>query len=238
MKIRGKVVWVSAALVAALLLCLGGPFAKAQDSKINLFGGYSFASGNCFGTCVIDPGFHGYAAAFTYNFNRHIGLEANFSGHNGTPTIYHNFPTASSTGGISKQNENIYIYTFGPRVALAVGNFSLFSHFLVGATHIDGNSTNQCIDATGTGGTTCDSTAVVTQNELSGNGFATKIGGGVDWNHKSWGIRILEVDFVHGQIYATNTPVSCPDCGKSSQNQSGNAFELSTGITFNFGHMN
>lgn len=233
--------WVS--LVAVFLLYVAGPSAKAQDSKMDVYGGYSFATHSCFGTCALeefaDPGLQGYTAAFAYNFNRHIGLEANFSGHNGTPTIEHDYPTTADTGEFYKQNQNLYIYTFGPRISVDVGNFSLFSHFLVGATHVDGNEQNQCIPATGTGEVeTCSSTAVVKVGTLSGNGFATKVGGGVDWNHHSWGIRILEVDYLHGQIYATDTPVACTSCEKFSEDVSGSAFELSAGVTFNFGGMN
>lgn len=229
--------WVS--LVTLFLLCLAGSAAQAQDSRLQVFGGYSFATHSCFGTCVLDevkdPGLHGYTAAFVYNFNSHLGLEANFSGHNGTPTIEHDYPTPFGTGEIDKQNQNLYIYTFGPRLSIDVGDFSLFAHFLVGGTHVSGNAQQQCTAATGEGGETCGSTANVTTDTLSGSGFATKIGGGVDWNHKRWGIRILEVDYLDGQFYATDTPVACPDCAKTSEDTSGAAFELSTGLTFNFG---
>ena len=131
--------WVS--LVTLFLLCLAGSAAQAQDSRLQVFGGYSFATHSCFGTCVLDevkdPGLHGYTAAFVYNFNSHLGLEANFSGHNGTPTIEHDYPTPFGTGEIDKQNQNLYIYTFGPRLSIDVGDFSLFAHFLVGGTHVE-----------------------------------------------------------------------------------------------------
>src|SRR5580692_6715283 len=140
---------VSLLLAAAFALCLGGS-GKAQDSvpKMQVFGGYSYGTNSCFGECFFDPGLHGYTAAATYNFNRHIGLEANFSGHNGSATLDHELPTSSENGFLDTVNENIYVYTFGPRLSLPVGDFSLFTHFLVGGTHVDENGKDQCLLAT------------------------------------------------------------------------------------------
>jgi hypothetical protein len=224
---------VSFAVVAAFALWLGGAAAKAQDSgpKMQVFGGYSFGTNNCFGGCS-DPGLHGYTAAFVYNLNKHIGLEANFSGHNGTSTTDQSLPTSTNDGFRDKVDENIYVYTFGPRLSVPVGKFSLFSHLLVGAGNLNATSTDQCL--VHTGGTTCGFTS--STDKVHGTGFAAKFGGGVDWNHKSWGIRILEVDYVHGQLFANDT---CSTCSNPNEgfDATGHAFELATGVTFNFGGM-
>ena len=237
MTIKRSVMSVSVAVVVALLFCLGGPAAKAQDSKMQVFGGYSFQTNNCFALCVTspDPALHGYALAFAYNFNRHVALEANFSGHNGTPTVFNDTPTTTDTGDTERVNENVYLYTFGPKFSIPVGAFSLYSHVLVGATHTASFITDQCLPATTTGDVeTCSSTAQVTEEMLHSNGFAAKVGGGVDWNHKRWGIRILEVDYVHGQVYGTSF---CSICQSESEDKSVSAFELASGVTFNFGSM-
>jgi hypothetical protein len=238
MEMKNKTWVVSVALVAACLLCLGGSAAQAQDSKMNLFGGYSFGT-NCFGTfssCTIgDPALHGYALAFAYSLGHHIALEANFSGHNGTPTTEKELPSSTGTGFLDEVSQGIYVYTFGPKFSEPVGNFTLFSHILVGGVHAYSIFKDQCIPATGTGEVgTCSTTAVVTSESVHSNGFAAKVGGGVDWNHHRWGIRILEVDYVHGQLFSTEL---CPGCQNFSFDSSGNAFELSTGVVFNFGGM-
>jgi hypothetical protein len=68
-----------------------------------------------------------------------------------------------------------------------------------------------------------------------GDGFAAKFGGGVDWNHRRWGIRILEVDYIHAQLFTSNL---CNTCTVTEGfDTTGNAFEMSTGVTFNFGGM-
>jgi len=224
-----KKMCVSVVAMTALAVSLGSA-ARAQDSvpKMQVFGGYSFGTNNCFGGCF-DPGLHGYTAAFTYNFNRHLGLEANFSGHNGVVTIDESLPQGTNNGFIDKVGQDLYVYTFGPRLSVPVGNFSLFSHILVGATHVHAVSTEQCLQATGGG--TCFNPF---NDHVTGNGFAGKFGGGVDWNHRRWGIRILEVDYIRGQIFTTTT---CASCNTSKFDGSGNAFELATGVTFNFGGM-
>lgn len=229
-----KKTWVSLAVVIALFLSFGGSIAKAQDSKMDVFGGYSFATGNCFNACDIDdPGFHGYALAYAYNLNRHIALEANFSGHNGTETTYSYAPTTDSTGYQYQSNVNIYTYTFGPRFSIPVGSFTLFSHILVGAAHLNSTETDTCLPATGSDEEGCGNPSKY-HYVYNGSGFATKIGGGVNWNHKRWGIRILEADFVHGEVSTKERY----DGGNSYQYvSSGSGFELATGVTFNFGGM-
>lgn len=230
-----KKTWVSLAVLAACLVGFGGLPARAQ-SKMQVYGGYSFGTNSCFGSCYEDPGLQGYTAAFTYNFNRHIGLEANFSGHNGSTITDSETPTSSDTGYQYKVGQNIYVYTFGPRFTLPLGNFALFSHVLVGASYISANETDSCIPATGTGEVeTCGSND---RWKWHGDGFASKFGGGVDWNHKNIGIRILEVDYIHGQLFTTEDEPSCAGCGTYKFDASGNAFEMSAGLTFNFGGMN
>jgi len=226
---------VSFAIVAALVLCLGGTVARAQDSKMDVFAGYSYSTNNCFESCdLYDPGLHGYALAFAYNLNHHIALEANFSGHNGTQTTYSYAPTSSDDGYKDQTNANVYTYVFGPRFSIPVGSFSLFAHVLVGAAHVNATDSETCIPATGTGDVETCGTPVVDHYVEHGSGFATKAGGGVNWNHKRWGIRILEANFVHGEVNTSERY----DSGEVYQYvSSGNGFELSTGVTVYFGSM-
>lgn len=224
-------------LVLSLLgfiLCLSGIAAQAQDTgKISVFGGYSFLSnswgngciGACFGGGTTE--LHGYAASADYSFNNHIGMEANFSGHNGSPVFQSGTAAGSNNGYIYREPQDLYTLTFGPKVSLPVGNFTLFTHFLVGVAHGHEGFNYTCIQApSGTCGSSSSTSA-------SGTGFAYRTGAGVDWNHGHWGIRILEVDYVHPSIYVTESCSTCTTLG--SFDISGNNFELSTGVTFNFG---
>jgi hypothetical protein len=93
--------------------------------------------------------------------------------------------------------------------------------------HSHQESTDICIPAT-TPGSTCSGTPDTTV--LKGSGMAFKTGAGLDWNHGRWGIRILEVDYVHGSTSATCSLGCTPVIGL---NLGANNFELATGLTFN-----
>lgn len=225
---------VSFVVALALALCLGS-IARAQDSKMDVFGGYSYSTNNCFNSCdLYDPGLHGYELAFAYNLNHHIALEANFSGHNGTQTTYSYAPTSSDTGYQYQSNANIYTYVFGPRFSVPVGSFSVYGHVLVGAAHVNATDKEACLAATGTGDVETCGTPATDHYVYNGSGFATKVGGGLNWNHHRWGIRILEADFVHGEV---NNTERYDDGQKYQFVSSGSGFELATGVIFNFGSM-
>ncbi len=214
--------------VLVLTLVFTGASAHAQDGKISLFGGYSFGTNTYYNG---DPGLHGYAASAVLNFNKHVGLEANFSGHNGTTQVYSDSYSGDNTyTDVARQD--LYALTFGPKLSIPVGHFSLFTHFLVGAARVHDGETETCTPTTGSEG--CSSSYPY-QYSTHGNGFAFKTGGGVDWNNGWWGVRILEVDYVRTEVYGTETQ-TCATCGGVSTYKfdSGiNNFELATGFTFN-----
>ena len=183
----------------------------------------------CVASCGggLTTGLHGYTVAGSYAFTNHLGIEADFAGNNGSPTIFSAPVTATANGQVETEGQDFYTYTFGPILTLPVGNFSLFTHFLVGGVHGHESFTDKCIQSAGAG--TCFTTST---SDAHGNGFAFKTGGGVDWNHGHWGIRILEVDFVHANTFVTEL------CGGCTQLQSfgitADDFALATGFTFNF----
>jgi hypothetical protein len=213
-----------------LAVCMTSGTTQAQ-SKFNVFGGYSYGTNNIEYGCECDPGLHGYAGSFTYNLAPHIGLEGAFTGHNGTNTIYNEPVSANNYQDTQTAKQGLYTYTFGPRFSLPEGNFSLFSHFLVGGTHLSETLTYICTPPTGS-----EDTCTGDTNNVYGSGFAFKTGAGVDWNHGGWGIRILEVDYIHSDLYAKATETqSSTTYTPTSFDISGNSFELATGVTFNFG---
>jgi len=223
-------------LVLGLTICLAGVPARAQEGKSGVFVGYSYGTNNFYN---YDPGINGYAFSYWYNFNKHIGLEGSFSGHNGTDQIYYVAATADDDGYNENLRQDLYTYTFGPRISMPIGHFTVFTHFLVGANHIHEGYTETCTNATGEEEETCGS--YWPENSGSkGYGFAFKTGAGVDYNHGLWGIRILEVDYVHGEAYSKeNYSEGVPSDILYSETYtywgSSNDFELATGVTFTFG---
>lgn len=217
---------VAVALLLGMTVCTASR-AGAQTSRFNVFGGYSYGTNNFY--TGGDPAMHGYGASFAVNVNNHIGFEGSFTGHNGTPTLYNRPATSTNYGYFDRAKEGLYDYTFGPRLFQNVGNFSLFTHFLVGAVHFSATETDTCTPPTSGG--SCGGVNPYISTE-KGTGFAFKTGGGADWNHGHWGIRILEVDYVRGEMLAAFSD----NAGNSySATNSANNFELTTGITFNFG---
>jgi hypothetical protein len=220
--------------VAGLAVCFSGSAAKAQ-SKMQVFGGYAYGGGStnnyCYYYCT-PPSFprQGFEASFGYNFSTHVGIEAAFDGFNGTQT------PESSPVGTGNNGENIkdkgssYLYTFGPRLTYPVGDFSLYTHLLVGGAHVHDNYTETCIPY---GSGTCGSPDPYTETD-SGNGMAFKIGGGVDWNHGVWGIRIVQLDYVHSQLSLSGSDNETYSPTFSSY-APGSSYEVAAGVTINFG---
>ncbi|HUK30599.1 MAG TPA: outer membrane beta-barrel protein [Candidatus Acidoferrum sp.] len=221
-------------LAVGLVICLTGASAHAQDSKMSVFAGYSFGTSNngCQFEECFDPTLHGYAASFTYNFNRHFALEANFSGRNGDNTLFSQPVTSSENGENFFERQDMYFYTFGPRLTMPVGKFSIYTHFLVGAATIHTGTIDKCILSS-----TADSECFSTETSSAhGTGFALKVGGGADWNHGRWGIQILEVNFIRTEIQTTAN--DCVGCTPFMTPFAANNVELTTGVKFNFGGKN
>ena len=216
---------MSGVLVLGMLLCLSGAPAQAQGvPKIDIFVGYSYLVNNI---NSLDPGIHGYALSGVYNFNRHIGFEAAVTGNHGNSITFQNIQPANHFSDIENVHQDVVTAVFGPKLTQPVGNFDLFAHFLVGVMHQreGGEDVEVC-----TGCTTSHFGGDATT-------FGMKVGGGVDWNHGRWGIRILELDFVHG---AGEANFLCTGCGAGATNTgelSSPDVQLAAGVKFRFGGM-
>jgi len=164
------------------LLGLSAMSVQAQDmSKITLFGGYS-ALDSGFGTDFYGrQTLQGYTLQGTANLNDHVGITADFSGHNGSEVISN---CTDCTPG--KQLQDVYFFTFGPTLTQNVGKVNIFAHFLAGGVHSHVSCTD-CEDPTNTA-------------------FAAIVGGGVDYNaSRHWGLRLIQMDFAfaHATQYCT-----------------------------------
>ena len=103
------------ALWLAPLVVLFAMQGFAQDSKVDIFGGYSYVRS--------DPGFSlpagnasGWEGALTYNWNNWLALKADFDGHYCCDQTMHNF-------------------LFGPQINLGHGKVKPYLHGLVGGSH-------------------------------------------------------------------------------------------------------
>lgn len=229
-----------------LLMSLGAGSAKAQDNgKISVFAGYSWTTNNIDSSIEnfaeeypgATTGLSGYTASAVYNFTNNVGLEANFDGHNGSPTVYSCTSAESDcndgdTSETYQLRQDLYTYTFGPKFTAPVGNWAIWGHVLVGGVHAhEGFSDHECYTEEGSLGS--DPCEVDYSGRAAGNGFALKAGGGLDWNHGHWGIRLVEVDYVHLSVSATGQYDYYPASYKFPV--SANNVEVATGILFNFG---
>ena len=193
--------------------------AQNESPKADLFLGYSFLRYNSAQTI---PAFtaNGGISTFAWNFNRHIGMEAELGGyHNGNINGYH-FDSTSFT------------YLFGPRLSLGrERRIDPYLHILFGGQNF---------------GTSIDQSSVLVVNPLgtttlsngryhtSQNSFAMAVGGGLDVRvSKTFTLRPIQVDY-----YMTN--FSAPDVTEplgvtipSARTQ--HDFRYAAGVAFNFG---
>jgi len=166
---------LTTALVLMLAL-LGSTAALAQqkdnsadNSRIDVFGGYSFwaPSGkiNGYSYRSVTPGAE---FSFAYYFHKNLGAEVEYD--------YH--PTNGTNGGFS--------VTGGPIYRLPRGNYNLFAHALVGENRVSGP--NQ---------PSVNSSSFFYEKCTLGPQFT--LGGGVDYtpssHHGMLGFRIFQVDY-------------------------------------------
>ena len=100
-------------ITGMVVLCAMQGF--AQDSKVDLFAGYSFLHTSP-GSGLSSADAHGWEGAATWNWNNWLGLKADFDGHYCCDASLHNF-------------------LFGPQINLGHGKLAPFVHGLVGVSH-------------------------------------------------------------------------------------------------------
>lgn len=150
-------------------LCLISVRLMAQDSKVDIFGGYQYLhNGNVTVDGTSQPGssqsFNGWDIAPAYKFNHFLGVQADISGGytsgNGTPFTNH-----------------LYTYTGGPIVTVGLPFLQPFAHGLFGGAHLN----------TGDSGVS-----------VSTNGYTLMVGGGVDAKlNRLLAFRVAQVDWLY-----------------------------------------
>jgi hypothetical protein len=200
-------------LVLGLSVWMTG-IAYAQGG--NVFVGYSYEQNNV----RTGAGLHGYNLAATLNLNSKVGIEANLAGHHGNTTSFER----SSPAGAFTDKDDIFTYVFGPKLTHVIGpsnNFEVYGHFLIGGSKIHTSS-----QASGTFGSFSES--------QSGTGFTFMTGGGLDWFRGSFGVRILEFDFVRVANIAMETGCGT-NCVETSRGDSAANFRFATGVIWRWG---
>src|SRR5438270_2529675 len=162
-------------LVIALVIALCGLPVLAQENtpKAEIFGGYQYGRFNVSNTGINMNGWNG---SVTGNFNKWLGVTADFSGNYKTEK-------ASFSGTTVSANLKAYTYTFGPVVSLNhEGAFNPFVHALFGGVHMS-------LGANVSG---------LTSGSMSDSGFAAMLGGGADARlTRHVAVRLFQPDWVH-----------------------------------------
>jgi len=119
-------------VLAALVLCTSLT-AKAQDTKAEVFGGYSYMRFNPTGG---DVNLNGWNASVDYKLFRGVGIVGDFAGDYGSP------------GGGSG---SVHTYMFGPQFSFPA-RVSPFAHVLFGGAHLNISGATDNSFAMGFGG--------------------------------------------------------------------------------------
>jgi hypothetical protein len=146
--------------------------AVGQVPKGNIFVGYSYSRADIF------PGSGPIAFSSTQTGNLNgwegslegkvfpfVGIVADFSGHYGSQEITTQceaIPTPPCGRQTGRVHANLHSYLFGPRVSVSLGRFTPFAQALFGAAHISENASG-------------------INFSRSDTGFATGLGGGIDY---------------------------------------------------------
>lgn len=196
-------------VIVVVFLLLGTAIAVGQESKAELFAGYSFTNQDLspslkpLGLDRVNA--HGWDAALTYRATKVFGIKADFAG------AY----SGLNTAGVNIGNLHMHTFLFGPQLRVpGEARFSPFVHALFGVAH----------------GTAKPSSAVVatlgaTSFNFSDNAFAMKLGGGVD-------IRLTEKIAWRSEVGLLHTRFDFKSLGDDNNTQ--NHVQMSTGVVFTF----
>jgi opacity protein-like surface antigen len=200
-------------LVASVLLLLPAAiFAQeyaAEAPRATVFGGYSYLRNN-------SNGFNGWNGQATFNFNRFLGVTADFTGD------YRTLASSSLIPGVTASaNQHLYTYMFGPTVTGNFGRSAVFAHALFGQAH---SSLGAGVSLPIIGG--------ISTGVTSASAFAMAFGGGIDIGiSKHWAIRAAQVDYLRTQFNSTDALST--GLSSSLQNRQ-NSFRYAGGIVFRF----
>jgi len=196
-------------LLGAVLLVLVPVVASAQANypKAEIFGGYSYFRANPseFDDLYEWSNLNGWNASFAGNLNKWFGVEGDFAGYYGSPSVLgYNIPLL---------NINYLTFMGGPKLTYRSGAVAPFAHFLLGA-------------ARGSFGGGIGSFNLTLTDETA---LAAAVGGGIDINlGKHLAVRAVQADYLMTRF----SPITeFPFSGLSERQ---NNLRLSAGIVYRF----
>jgi hypothetical protein len=164
--------------VFAIVLVFTSVFVSAQDApKAEIFGGYSFLRNG-------GETFHGWNGQLTGNYNSWFGITADISGNYKSQSV-----TIPGVGEI-KADMDYYNFLFGPKLTYRTERYEVFTHGLIGASHLKAGGS-----VSGIGGASGSDTGL-------GAGF----GGGLDYKlNDKFAVRVAQIDGIWSRFGGTWT---------------------------------
>jgi hypothetical protein len=220
------------AISTCLFLCL--PFIAMAQSSENvstrgtIYGGYSLLHtsnslgsglgsnlGGSLGSSFGGNNFNGWDGQGTFNFTRHFGVTADFSGNS------KQLAGISFLGFSAGTQQHMYNFLFGPTATAYFGKSSVFGHALFGEAH---SSLSAGVTVPILGGISAPIT--------SANAFAMAFGGGVDIGlSRHFAIRAAQLDLIRTNFNSVDALAA----GLStSTGNSQNSFRYSGGVIWRF----
>lgn len=200
------------AIIVSTILCLP-LLGMAQESgepatRGTVYGGYSLFHNN-------SNNFSGWDTQGTYNFTRHFGVTADFSGDS------RQLAGVSFLGFSAGTQQHMYSYLFGPTATTYFGHSSVFGHALFGMAH-----------SSLAAGVTVPIVGGISAPLNSANAFAMAFGGGVDIGlGRHFAIRAAQVDYIRTNFNSVDALASGLSSGIGN-NQ--NSFRYSGGVVWRF----
>ncbi len=201
-------------------------FAQQETNQVatrgNIFAGYSLlhSSNDLGSTSIGGSNFNlggslgGWEAQGTFNFTRHFGLTADFSGNS------KQLAGISGLGFSAGTQQHMYNMLFGPTVTGYFGKSSVFGHALFGAAH---SSLGAGITVPILGG--------ISAPLDSSNAFAMAFGGGIDIGlSRHFAIRAAQVDFIRTNFNTLDSLTGLTSGTSTNQNN----FRYSGGVIWRF----
>jgi hypothetical protein len=215
------------AILFSAILCLPLlSFAQQETNQAatrgNIYAGYSLLhANNDLGSSLGSSNFNlggnlnGWEGQGTFNFTRHFGVTADFSGNS------KQLAGISFLGFSAGTQQHMYNFLFGPTATAYFGKSSVFGHALFGEAH---SSLSAGVTVPILGGISAPIT--------NANAFAMAFGGGVDIGlSRHFAIRAAQLDFIRTNFNSVDALAS----GLStSLNNRQNSFRYSGGVIWRF----
>lgn len=188
-------------------------FGVAQElgepaTRGTVYGGYSLLHNN-------SNNFSGWDTQGTFNFTRHFGVTADFTGNS------RQLAGISFLGFSAGTQQHMYNFLFGPTATTYFGHSSVFGHALFGVARSSLSA-----------GVTVPIIGGISAPINSASAFAMAFGGGVDIGvGRHFAIRAAQVDYVRTNFNSVDALAAGLSTGTGNQQ---NSFRYSGGVVWRF----